>query len=558
MKKTALAFSLLAFALMVLPVRAGESVGMTDAGSPDFQDIERLLMDNSTDARRRVMEAIRAMDVYAAKASPSARELVILGRAYLRAMGNAGTYRTSRLVVQALTLDPKFGPAHLLLAELAAYSQCTSCAEESLANARAAGADEASIAAIEGLAFWTQAAGDSKNRAVGDKPPLERAIEAYEKAVSLEKNPSRAASYRAALFQLERMMGNHARAMAHAEAVIASPDASEDFVASYASFLLYERGDLARAAELAARSVTGNIADSSETFAMVLFRIWADGYLADSKDPDNRLKLDTAKGANRDFGAVFAKSLSSTATLPVAKALLKASLVKANDPSMRDVAGNTPLANAVAGARADYAMAGGNGAYDEPLNEAQLEIVQMLLKQGANPNAYVSGWNQTALGHAASRADVRVVKLLLRYGANVHARMGEGSTALAEAAESRRHEEADAIASIFLARHVPASAANKRGETALHAAARNGNAKLIQRLLKAGSDPMTKDNSGWRPLELATSYGHKDAIKVLLAGGAKVNAVVNACGSTNAVDIAKRMQNKELVELLSPYVKEGI
>jgi len=129
-------------------------------------------------------------------------------------MGNAGTYRTSRLAIQALKLDPKFGPAHLLLAELAAYSQCTSCAEESLANARAAGADEASIAAIEGLAFWTQAVGDSKNRAVGDKPPLERAIEAYEKAVSLEKNPSRAASYRAALFQLERMMGNHARAMA--------------------------------------------------------------------------------------------------------------------------------------------------------------------------------------------------------------------------------------------------------------------------------------------------------------------------------------------------------
>jgi ankyrin repeat protein len=136
--------------------------------------------------------------------------------------------------------------------------------------------------------------------------------------------------------------------------------------------------------------------------------------------------------------------------------------------------------------------------------------------------------------------------------------MGEGSTALAEAAESTRYKEADQIASMLIARFVSVSAPNKRGETALHAAARNGNVKLIERLMKAGADPMAKDNSGWRPLEVATTYGKPEAVKVLLAAGAKVNPVVNACGSTNAVDIAKRMQNPELIELLRPYAKEGI
>lgn len=80
----------------------------------------------------------------------------------------------------------------------------------------------------------------------------------------------------------------------------------------------------------------------------------------------------------------------------------------------------------------------------------------------------------------------------------------------------------------------------------------------IERLLKAGADPMSRDNSGWRPLELATSYGHRDAVKTLLAGGAQVTAVKNACGSASAADIAKRMQNQELIELLRPYVREGI
>ena len=556
MKKTAIALAFLALAS--LSAHAADSMGTTDTGAPDFRAIERMLNSQEPDVRRRLMEAIGAMDAYARKASPKPDELVILGRAYMRAMGQGGSYRAGELAAKVLKQDPKHGMGHLLLAEIAAYAQCAACAEESLGNARAAGVDEASLAAIEGLTYWALGAADTKERAVGEKPPLERAIEAYERALKLEKNAGRLALHRAALFDLERMQGNHARALEHGEALLALDNADEEFIGKYASFLLYERGDLERAIPLAARSASGNLDDASETFAMVLYRIWADGYLADAKDAQNRVKLETARGANRDLGAAFSRSLASTATLPVAEALLKAGLVKANDPSMRDAQGNTPLANAVAGARADWARAGGNNPYGEPLNDAQFAIVEMLLKQGANPNAFVSGWNQSALGHAASRGDVRLVKLLLSHGANVHARVGERASPLAEAAESRRLKEADEIGAILLARKVPVSAANSRGETALHAAARNGNAKLIERLLKAGADPMSRDNSGWRPLELATSYGHRDAVKTLLAAGAQVTAVKNACGSTSAVDIAKRMQNQELIELLRPYVREGI
>src|SRR5258708_1532253 len=559
MATRSLAISLLAFALMSTPAYSGGDgiTGMTDAGAPNFQEIERLLNDTTPDARRRLMGAIGAMDAYARKASPNPNELVILGRAYLRAMSYGGGFRASEVAMKALKVDPQHGGAHLLLAELAAYSRCASCAAEALANARAVGADEASIAAIEGFTYWTDASADTKNRAVGEKPPLDRAIAAYERAAALEKDALRLASHRAALFELERMQGNHARSMEYGEALLASGEASEDFIAKYAAFLLYERGDIDRAAVLAARSASQERFGDS-TFAMVLFRIWADGYLSEVQDPDNRVKLETATGANRDLGAVFAKSLSSTATMSVAKALLKAGLVKSNDPSMRDADGNTPLANAVAGARADYVEAGGNDVYGEPLNEAQLEIVQMLLAQGANPNAFISAWNQTALGHAASRGDVRTVKLLLKYGANVHARMGEGTTALAEAAGSKRMREGDEIAAVLLSLRVPVTARSERGETALHAAARNGNTPLIQRLLKAGADPMAKDNSGWRPLELAVSSGHRDAVKALLAGGAQVSEVKNACGTTSALDIAKRSQDKELLEILRPYVREGI
>ena len=556
MTRHALALTFLGLAFAALPAHS-ESVGMTDGGAPDFVAIERLLDEQSADARRRLMEAIRAMDVHARKATASADQLVILGRAYLRAMGNGASFRAGELATKALKLDPKHGPAHLLVAELAGYAGCASCAEDALARAREAGVDEAAVAAMEGFAFRMQAHGDRKDRAVGEKPPLERAIEAYERAAGLEKSERRLASYRAALFELERMMGNHARAIQHGEALLAGPEAGEEFMAQYAGFLLYERDDVERAAPLAARAASGG-GDSSEIFAMIVYRMWADGYIADPNDRGNRVKFETAKGANPDLGAVFARSLSSTATMPVAKALLKAGLVAANDPSMRDLSGNTPLANAVAGARADYARGGGNDAYGQPLNDEQFELVRTLLEQGANPNAYVGGWDQTALGHAASRGDVRVVRLLLKHGANIHARMGDGSTALAEAAESTRQPESVEIAALLLERGVPAAAEDKRGETALHAAARSGNAKLIERLVKAGADPMARDNSGWRPLELATTYGHREAVAALLGGGADVSPVKNACGTTNALDIAKRMQKPELIELLRRHSKEGI
>jgi ankyrin repeat protein len=555
MRKHVLALALVA--LFAAPAHANPAA-MTDGGSPDFAAIERLLDEQGADARRRLMESIGAMDAYLRKAPASPDQLVIVGRAYLRAMGGGASFRAGELATQALKMDPRHGPAHLLVAELAGYAGCASCAEQAVATAREAGADAAMTAAMEGLAYRIKAGDDSKNRAVGEKPPLERAIEAYERAVALESNALRLASHRAALFELERSLGNHARAIAHAEALLASGGAGEAFLAQYAAFLLYERDEVERAAPLAARAASSGAGEGDDTFAMVVYRMWADGYLADPADSGNRVKLETAKGSQPDLGAVFARALSSTATIPVAKALLKAGMVKADDPGMRDPGGNTPLANAVASARADFARGGGPGAYGEPLNDEQLEIVRMLLEQGANPNAYVAGWDQTVLGHAASRGDVRAVRLLLAHRANVHARMGDGATALAEAAESARLEQAVEIADLLLERGVKAASTDRRGETALHAAARMGNARLVERLIEAGADPMARDNSGWRPLEVATSYGHREAAAALLGKGARVGPVANACGTTNALEIARRMERQELIELLREHAKEGI
>src|SRR3970040_2129202 len=104
MTRHALATTFLALAFVALPAR-GDSVGMTDGGSPDFAAIERLLDEQSADARRRLMEAIRAMDAHARKATASADQLVILGRAYLRAMGSGASFRAGELATKGLKPD---------------------------------------------------------------------------------------------------------------------------------------------------------------------------------------------------------------------------------------------------------------------------------------------------------------------------------------------------------------------------------------------------------------------------------------------------------------------
>ncbi|MGH7973054.1 MAG: ankyrin repeat domain-containing protein [Limisphaerales bacterium] len=64
----------------------------------------------------------------------------------------------------------------------------------------------------------------------------------------------------------------------------------------------------------------------------------------------------------------------------------------------------------------------------------------------------------------------------------------------------------------------------------IHDAAKNGDLKEIEALLKDKPDPVFgQDSNGRTPLHLAASFGRQDVAELLLAQGAKVN-VVNEFG----------------------------
>ena len=73
---------------------------------------------------------------------------------------------------------------------------------------------------------------------------------------------------------------------------------------------------------------------------------------------------------------------------------------------------------------------------------------------------------------------------------------------------------------------------NNYGVTPLVLAAENGNAAVIEQLLKAGADPNSTVRSGETPLMLAARTGRVPAVKALLSAGAKVNAKEDWNGQT--------------------------
>jgi len=88
---------------------------------------------------------------------------------------------------------------------------------------------------------------------------------------------------------------------------------------------------------------------------------------------------------------------------------------------------------------------------------------------------------------------------------------------------------------------------NRMGWTPLHTAIQNRRQALIEPLIAKGADINATNNRGQTPLLAAVNTGQKDAVELLIAKGADVNAMG---GSDNALSLAKKRRNTEIVDLL--------
>lgn len=131
---------------------------------------------------------------------------------------------------------------------------------------------------------------------------------------------------------------------------------------------------------------------------------------------------------------------------------------------------------------------------------------------------------------AAERGEIETVRALLRGGADVNMAQGDGMTALHWAA---RRGEAE-LAGVLIYAGGNVEAGTRIGlYTPLHMAARQGNAGILKVLLEAHANPgAITTNSGVTPLHLAAASGDLESVAALIASGADINAEEGAWGQT--------------------------
>lgn len=151
-----------------------------------------------------------------------------------------------------------------------------------------------------------------------------------------------------------------------------------------------------------------------------------------------------------------------------------------------------------------------------------LEAVQGLLRQGADPNAAQND-GMTGLHWAASRNDTELARALLYAGATVRAATRLGGYAPLHLASRAGHAE---VAELLLEAGADANRYTTTGATAMHFAAEADAVGVIEALAARGGDVDARDGFAERtPLMFAAARGANRAVEALTAGGADLSLV---------------------------------
>lgn len=169
------------------------------------------------------------------------------------------------------------------------------------------------------------------------------------------------------------------------------------------------------------------------------------------------------------------------------------------------------------------------------------EIVQMLLEHGAGTNIEIRP-GETALSVAIDRGHEAILQRLVEYGGNIDALDGRGYTALHRAVYENSEEKVRLL--LKLGANV-----NFRADNGIVVPSRNGLKALSP--LQLDVHVASRDDVGKTPVSLAASMEHTKVMEMLLKNGSDVNTH-DGRGMT-ALCYALSKRNEGMVNLLLKY-----
>ncbi len=168
----------------------------------------------------------------------------------------------------------------------------------------------------------------------------------------------------------------------------------------------------------------------------------------------------------------------------------------------------------------------------------------------AGLSVFLSAAGSAPVADAVMKGDKGAVRTLLKNGSDVNAAQGDGMTALHWAARVGDAE----LAQMLLYAGANVKATTRLGAyTPLLMAAQQGHAAVIAALVAAGADVNAANTTGTTPLMLAAAAGDAKAVSMLVENGAQVDAKEKSMGQT-AVMFAAASNRVDAIDAL---VKAG-
>ncbi|XP_014229656.1 ankyrin-1-like [Trichogramma pretiosum] len=151
-------------------------------------------------------------------------------------------------------------------------------------------------------------------------------------------------------------------------------------------------------------------------------------------------------------------------------------------------------------------------------NEKYLELIELLLQKGANPNTSDFAGNPLLHRVILSRSK-EAIEVFLKYGADPNIIDRNGKTPLIRAIASRDYQ----TASLLLIKGAEPNRPSVHGEIPLQTAIYFHNLECVELLLKNGADPKIQRSDGKSPLLIALEDYNFEIIEVLLKYNVDLN-----------------------------------
>ncbi|KAJ3522587.1 hypothetical protein NMY22_g11830 [Coprinellus aureogranulatus] len=147
--------------------------------------------------------------------------------------------------------------------------------------------------------------------------------------------------------------------------------------------------------------------------------------------------------------------------------------------------------------------------------DAPIDVLELMLEKGADPNAQGGQYNNTCLHWACLIGRENVVSLLLKYRANPDIQDGSQGTPLHNACRLGHAK----CAQVLLDAGANINARNMALRTDLHEACFNGHVDCVKLLLERGVDASIQDYSGKTAFRMALRMDHSEVLKLLRSHG---------------------------------------